>query len=254
MNPKKALESGDLHSLMALLEHAATRKSAPKYLAEVNIRLQAHKNAIEPLPIYGNELVRTVDGIDFSVAELSLKGTGSIRVNSNHLADRLGAHRFKFNQLIQENMKFLNEFGIVTFEVENTGKRGRPGKHYLLNQAQATYLISRTETETGRAFAVVLVKAFYRLIDWYLLNRPKFEIVRRENVGTGLFDQNQELQAKLKDALARAEHWEAEAKREAFGDGAFDEARVYKTRPGSKRQRAGHVRTVSRVVVNTEVQ
>ena len=252
---KHGLAQGDHHTLLALLERAATCKSAPKYLAEVSRRLQANMNAFEPLPMIGNELVHTEHGIDFTIAELGIKGFGSVLVNSNQVADRLGADKHKFNQMIESNKKFLNEFGVLTFEVETSGaKGGRPGKHYMLNQGQVAYLINRTETQSGRAFSVVFTKAFFKLIEWYVSNRPKFEVLKRENAGTGLWDQNEELRRQLDKAMQKADHWECVAKRSQFSENAFNEAIEYRTRPGHKRQRAGHVRTISRTVVNSTAQ
>jgi hypothetical protein len=76
------------------------------------------------------------------LAELGIKGFGCVLVNSNQVADRLGASHHLFNQLIESNIKFLNEFGQVTFEVVSREGGGRPHKHYMLNQGQVAGLAS----------------------------------------------------------------------------------------------------------------
>ena len=255
MNYNKILENGDLSAIMGALDHYKTRKSTPKYVQKAITQLQSCQNAIEPLPVYGNELVRTVDGIDFSVAELGIKGVGSVRVNSNQIADRLGQTRHKLNQLIERNSKKLNDYGQMTTVVENhSGGRGRPGKSYMLNQAQTMHVIMHTETEAGHQFTVVFVKAFQQLLEYYLVNRPRYNVMRRENAGTGIYDQLQEERAAGKDKDARIEHLEHLAFPERFAAGAFDASREIVRSPRSRRNPAGHAGKVTRTVVNTVVQ
>jgi hypothetical protein len=67
-----------------------------------------------------------------------------VLVDSNQVADRLGARHDQMNTMIGANLKFLNEFGVLQPICETSGaKGGRPGKHYMLNQGQIAPACSR---------------------------------------------------------------------------------------------------------------
>jgi alpha-D-ribose 1-methylphosphonate 5-triphosphate synthase subunit PhnL len=124
----------------------------------------------------------------------------------------------------------------------------------MLNQAQTMHVIMHTETEAGHKFTVVFIKAFQALLEHYLVNRPKFEVVKRENLGTGIYDQLQEEKAAhliTKDRLANAL---SQLDPASFSRGSFDACREITRAPGSKRSRAGHAGKVTRMVVNSVVQ
>jgi phage regulator Rha-like protein len=238
---------------MGLLDRFKARKSCPKYVNAALTKIQSCQNAIEPLPVHGNELIRTVDGIDFNVAEFSLKGVGSVRVNSNQVADRLGAPRHTVNKLIERNAKKLNDYGqVATVAVCREGG-GRPHKSYMLNQAQTMHVIMHTETEAGHKFTVVFVKAFQALLEHYLANKPRLDVIRRENLGTGLYDQLQEEKQAHKITAQERDHYKHRCNPEAFAEGAFEANQT--KRPNSKRCGGGrHVKTIARTIVNSVVQ
>jgi phage regulator Rha-like protein len=252
---KSILDSGDIGALMGLLDRFKARKSCPKYVNAALTKIQSCQNAIEPLPVYGNELVRTVDGIDFSVAELSLKGVGSVRVSSNQIADRVGASRHTVSQLIERNAKFLNKYGLMStvLSARSDGRPGRGQKSYMLNQGQTIDVIMSLQTDSAREFRVVFVKAFQALLEFYLINQPKFEVVKRENLGTGIYDQFQEEKAAHKITAQERDYYKHRCNPEAFAEGAFEANQT--KRPPSKRCGGGrHVKTIARTIVNSVVQ
>lgn len=64
--------------------------------------------------------------------------------------------------LIRDNKADLEEFGILPFEKVKLNGRGRPKKTYLLNEEQATLLITYLDnTEPVRRFKKALVRQFY---------------------------------------------------------------------------------------------
>ena len=65
-------------------------------------------------------------------------------------------------RLIQTYESDLNEFGILRFQIEEKKGRGQPEKHYMLNEEQATLLITYMKnTLPVRRFKKALVKQFY---------------------------------------------------------------------------------------------
>lgn len=66
-------------------------------------------------------------------------------------------------RIINNHIKELEEFGFVRFEITRT-KNNRDKKIYLLNEEQATLLITFLKnTATVRKFKKELVKEFYKL-------------------------------------------------------------------------------------------
>lgn len=65
---------------------------------------------------------------------------------------------------IERQMKRLEKFGIMRFEITLSGKAGRPKKVYQLNEEQATLLISFLQnTDIVADFKVELVRQFYEM-------------------------------------------------------------------------------------------
>lgn len=87
-------------------------------------------------------------------------------------------------RLIRNHKADLEEFGILRFEIRKLGGRGRPTKEYLLNEQQATLLITYLEnTEPVRAFKKALVRAFFQMrqeLEQTRLERAKQVPTRRE--------------------------------------------------------------------------
>lgn len=73
--------------------------------------------------------------------------------------------RESVSRLIRKYQKDLEEFGIMRFEIrkpQKGSKGGRPKKTYLLNEEQATLLITYLDnTEPVRRFKKALVRQFY---------------------------------------------------------------------------------------------
>ncbi len=66
--------------------------------------------------------------------------------------------------LIRDNKADLEEFGILPFEKVKLNGRGRQKKTYLLNEEQATLLITYLDnTEPVRRFKKALVRQFYNM-------------------------------------------------------------------------------------------
>lgn len=92
-----------------------------------------------------------------------INANGEARVDSRLIAERIGNnHRSSF-ELIEEYLGDFQEFGIVRFETEKTGKRGRPARYALLNEDQCYLLLSYSDnTLEARKLKIGLVKAFKR--------------------------------------------------------------------------------------------
>ena len=82
--------------------------------------------------------------------ELSLRGALSAVVNSNAVADRLGATRHKVAQLIERNAKKLSDYGLVTTVVS-----ARSVVSYQLGFEHFTYLAA-LPPRTGRSSTVLI--------------------------------------------------------------------------------------------------
>ena len=67
-------------------------------------------------------------------------------------------------RLIRENKADFEELGILGFKIHKLDTRGQPKKSYILNEQQATLLITYLKnTETVRQFKLNLVKAFFEM-------------------------------------------------------------------------------------------
>jgi hypothetical protein len=85
-----------------------------------------------------------------------------------------------------------------------------------------------------------------------LANKPRLDVIRRENLGTGLYDQLQEEKQAHKITAQERDHYKHRCNPEAFAEGAFEANKT--KRPNNKRNGAGHPGAVTRTVVNTVVQ
>ena len=66
--------------------------------------------------------------------------------------------------LIRNHQEDFESYGIIGFEIRKLDGRGRPMKIYLLNEQQATLLITYLKnTEPVRRFKMNLVKAFFEM-------------------------------------------------------------------------------------------
>lgn len=87
---------------------------------------------------------------------------GSAVTTSMAIADGVGYEHKSVIQLIRDNIADLQEFGTLAFEMRKSG--GRPTEYALLNEQQATLLITyMRNNEIVRAFKKQLVKAFYEM-------------------------------------------------------------------------------------------
>ena len=66
--------------------------------------------------------------------------------------------------IVKKHSADFEEFGAIEFTDLKSGKRGRPARIYLLNELQATLLVTYLDnTEIVRKFKVELVRQFYAL-------------------------------------------------------------------------------------------
>ncbi|VKO43702.1 phage protein [Streptococcus pneumoniae] len=67
-------------------------------------------------------------------------------------------------RLVRDNKADFEELGILGFKIHKLDTRGQPKKSYILNEQQATLLITYLKnTETVRQFKLNLVKAFFEM-------------------------------------------------------------------------------------------
>lgn len=87
---------------------------------------------------------------------------GTAVTTSMAIAEGVGYGHKSVIQLIRDNIADLQEFGTLAFEMRKSG--GRPTEYALLNEQQATLLITyMRNNEIVRAFKKQLVKAFYEM-------------------------------------------------------------------------------------------
>lgn len=83
---------------------------------------------------------------------------------SDVIAEYAEVQHHTVTRLIQKHESDLKEFGILRFKIEEITGRGQPEKHYELNEAQATLLITFLKnTAPVRKFKIDLVREFYRM-------------------------------------------------------------------------------------------
>ena len=88
---------------------------------------------------------------------------GEYRLHDLALAEALGfADLHKIRNLIKRHIKALNAFGGVSATVAETPgtKGGRPGKEYHLNEHQAVFLCTKSETPNATALTIGVVETF----------------------------------------------------------------------------------------------
>jgi len=87
---------------------------------------------------------------------------GNAVTTSMAIADGVGYEHSTVIRLVRENKADIEEFGLLDLKSESTG--GRPTEYALLNEQQATLLITyMRNNEVVRAFKKQLVKAFYEM-------------------------------------------------------------------------------------------
>ncbi|VJY03423.1 phage protein [Streptococcus pneumoniae] len=83
---------------------------------------------------------------------------------SETIAECAEVQHHTITRLIRENKADFEELGILGFKIHKLDTRGQPKKSYILNEQQATLLITYLKnTETVRQFKLNLVKAFFEM-------------------------------------------------------------------------------------------
>lgn len=83
------------------------------------------------------------------------------RVLDTDLAERLGYGKFEdIRALIKRNAVELGRYGIIGTTPINTGKRGRPGNAYYLNEEQALLVCIFSETENAALVRKQVISTF----------------------------------------------------------------------------------------------
>lgn len=83
---------------------------------------------------------------------------------SEIIAECADVQHHTITRLIRENKADFEELGILGFKIHKLDTRGQPKKSYILNEQQATLLITYLKnTETVRQFKLNLVKAFFEM-------------------------------------------------------------------------------------------
>lgn len=85
-------------------------------------------------------------------------------ITSEIIAECAEVQHHTITRLIRENKADFEELGILGFKIHKLDTRGQPKKSYILNEQQATFLITYLKnTETVRQFKLNLVKAFFEM-------------------------------------------------------------------------------------------
>ncbi len=99
----------------------------------------------------------------FEVTDLVASAEGEPRMSAALLAERLGMDRREsIMKLIERNEVSLRRFGGFSAAVAKnpSARGGRPSKDYLLNEGQAIYIASRSETALADQVLIALVMVF----------------------------------------------------------------------------------------------
>ena len=99
----------------------------------------------------------------FEVTDLVASADGEPRMSAALLAERLGMARKQImTDLIERNEASLRRFGELIRAVRKNPSAGggRPSKDYLLNEGQAIYIASRSETAMADQVLIALVMVF----------------------------------------------------------------------------------------------
>jgi len=89
---------------------------------------------------------------------------GTLRVSSEQIADGSGVQHKNVLELLAANRDDFEAFGTVAFQTRPLPGGGKPVRVALLNEQQATLLMTyQRNTEQVRRFKVALVKAFFEM-------------------------------------------------------------------------------------------
>ena len=111
---------------------------------------------------------------------------------SEVIAECTGVQHHTITRLIQQHEKDFKEFGILRFEIEEIKGRGQPSKTYLLNEQQATLLMTYLRnTEVVREFKKELVRQFYAMREE--LQEIRIQKAMRKPIRLGMTDAIQAL-------------------------------------------------------------
>ena len=85
---------------------------------------------------------------------------------SEIIAECAEVQHHTITRLVRDNKADFEALGILGFKIHKLDKRGQPKKIYLLNEQQATLMITYLKnTEPVRKFKMNLVKAFFEMRD-----------------------------------------------------------------------------------------
>lgn len=155
---------------------------------------------------------------------------GEARIDSLTIAEQCDTQHKSVIQLIRNNIDDFHEFGNSAFEMRNRDGAGRPTEVALLNEAQATLLITyMRNSDLVRAFKKTLVKEFQRLkINGKAINvRDPGQL---SAIAIQLIEVNRELEAQIAEAQPKVKAFD----RIADSDGSFcvtDAAKALQMRP-----------------------
>ncbi|MEM7621126.1 MAG: Rha family transcriptional regulator [Pseudomonadota bacterium] len=141
---------------------------------------------------------------------VSLNETGSPVTTSLAIADGVGYEHKSVIQLVRQYVEDLREFGNIAFEMRNsTSGAGRPTEYALLNEQQATLLLTYfRNTDIVREFKKRLVKAFFELAEKVRTQVPQVPQSRMELLQMAmdaeqerlvLETQNKQLESKIEE-------------------------------------------------------
>lgn len=103
--------------------------------------------------------------IPLSVSDINTTVNHEPRILDVRLAEALGFDRPRdIRKLVERHREGLNRFGEVCATVAQTTRRGgRPGQEFWLNERQALYLCTKSETPNATEITIQMVEIFYRV-------------------------------------------------------------------------------------------
>lgn len=95
-----------------------------------------------------------------------LDGKSKPYTTSEIVAECAGVQHHTVTRLIRDNKIDFEDLGILGYNIHKLDKRGQPKKIYILNEQQATLLVTYLKnTEQVRTFKKNLVRAFFEIRD-----------------------------------------------------------------------------------------
>lgn len=156
------------------------------------------------------------------VPTIERSGSGSLVVTSQTIAEGAGIEHRAVLQTLTKYAEDFASFGPSAFEMRSQERGGHPARTALLNEQQASLLMTYMKnTERVRQFKVSLVKAFYEMAQQLTPQVPQSYAEALRELASNV-EARELAEARAKELEAPARSWSVLA--EAHGDYSVDEA------------------------------